>query len=997
MEQKKTPTTRRPPKREHIKLFKVSQNNLKNIDVEIPYRQFTVVTGVSGSGKSSLAFQTLYAEGQRRYVESLSTYTRQFLDKLPRPEVERVENIPPAIALEQRNNIVNNRSTVGGTTELYDYLRVLFARAGIPYCPSCNIPITRTTSETVWDYIKAKCANERVLLVSPLLKSHAPSTKETKLKGKKPKADQTLPFGTKLAELKARGIVRVLATARKPEEGEVYEVEELSADQTLQSKQKDKTIYAVMDRFKLTDASMQSERTRILDSIEAAFHFSDGHLALVNLEKQTTKDAVLGLGCSQCLKKYPDLEPLSFSSQSPLGACETCSGFGFNLELDEKLVVPNPKLTLKQGAIDPFTKPAYVEWGRELVAFARSEKIPLDVPYATLTPEQKKLLWNGSKGDKSFSGIQGCFNELKQYKYKIHVRVFVRRYQSQTVCLTCYGSKLKPAARVVRLGEINFQNVTDLTVEEALSWTETITLPHHLKSALADAFEQWNRRLLLLKEVGLSYLTLSRLSKTLSGGEFQRVNLATQLGNGLCGTLYVLDEPSIGLHPHDTGRLIRILKNLRDQGNTLVVVEHDLEVMRAADFLIELGPHAGRNGGNLIAALPTQDFLKNTNSLTAPYLNGTKRIARTQATHSNSQHRSDLKLQSIRITGCREHNLKNIDVTFPMNRWTIVTGVSGSGKSTLVHQILYRALARLLHSEIHDDIGRFDKLYGAQQLKHIALLDQSPIGKTSRSNPATYLKIWEEFRKLFALTPLASRRGYTPQYFSFNVDGGRCPTCSGEGEVALDMHFMAEIKLPCESCQGKRFKSAILEVNLRGKNAFEWLETTVDEAYESFRDHPVIAKKTKLLREVGLGYLRLGQPATTLSGGESQRLKIAATLDEKPTEPTLYVFDEPSTGLHLEDISKLILVFRELIERGHTIVMIEHHLDLIAQADWILDLGPTGGPAGGHLLFQGEFADLEHCEGSFTAQALKEGMYFTSTSTSPFTDVSDPSTSLPQP
>lgn len=966
-----------------IRLFHVTQNNLKGIDVDIPTHKMTVITGVSGSGKSSLAFETLYAEGQRRYVDSLSTYTRQFLDKLPRPQIERVENIPPAIALEQRNSVLNNRSTVGSTTELNDYLRIVFARAGEAHCPDCKVRIERTTSESVLDFLSKEGLGKKLLLVSPIHSQFLPDsqrkTKTKKTVSKKPTDAQPIAITneevlkSKLESLLARGLTRILRTERNAEEGEVEEVAEIASNSAALKACIQQKLFVVFDRLRLTQDTLRQERSRLLDSIESAFQFGDGVMHLVNLEESSSKTFLIGQGCPKCLKKYQELEALMFSSQSPLGACPTCSGFGFNLELDEKLVVPDPSKTLKIGAIDPFSKPAYKDLETELFKFARSEGIPLDLPYSKLSQDQRAKIWNGPESDfiasRTYPGIHRFFDDLKEQKYKIHVRVFVRRYQSQLICNTCHGSKLKRESQFVYLNKMTFDQVTHLTIEEALEWTKSLILPQDLLKALHEPLEQWSRRLKLLKEVGLSYLTISRLTKTLSGGEFQRVNLATQLGNGLCGTLYVLDEPSIGLHPVDTDRLIRVLKDLRDQGNTLVVVEHDLEVMRAADQLIELGPFAGRNGGKLIANAPRSEFIQHPEALTAAYLSGKNKIEIAKPNPIDSS------TQFLKLTGCREHNLKEIDVQFPVGRWTIVTGVSGSGKSTLIHDTLYRAMAKLTGQELSEDIGRFDRLYGAQRIKHVALLDQSPIGKTSRSNPATYLKVWDEFRKLFSLTPGALKRGYSPQYFSFNVDGGRCPTCSGEGEVAFDMHFMAEVKLPCEACQGKRFKASILEIELRGKNVFQWLDTTIDETFEAFRDHTPIAKKLKLLREVGLGYLRLGQPATTLSGGESQRLKVAATLDERPAEPTLYLFDEPSTGLHLEDIKKLIHVFKDLVDRGHTIVMIEHHLDLIVQADWILDLGPGGGPYGGQLLYEGPVSGLFHSSDSLTGKSLKQQGY----------------------
>jgi excinuclease ABC subunit A len=637
------------------------------------------------------------------------------------------------------------------------------------------------------------------------------------------------------------------------------------------------------------------------------------------------------------------------------------------LDLDESLIVPDPSKTLKNGAIDPFSKPSLSDWQQDLFRFSERHGISIGKRYRELTSSERKLIWEGDPKDQTFPGIIGCFEELKRWKYKLHIRVFIRRYQSQSLCRVCNGARLKPESLAVKVGDKNISEVLNLSIQDALAWIRHLDLTSNEKKISREILTQVERRLSFMDEVGVGYLTLSRLTKTLSGGEFQRINLATQLGNGLCGTLYVLDEPSIGLHAADTARLIRVLHRLRDQGNTVVVVEHDLEVMRAADWLVELGPGAGRRGGELIAQGTAEDLTKSQASVTGKYLSGAFTLDRQRPPRIHTK-------RALKILGCREHNLKNIDLEIPLDRLVVVTGVSGSGKSTLVHKTVFNALSRLYyHSNV--PVGRFDRLYGADQLSGVVLLDQTPIGKSSRSNPATYLKAWDEIRHIYANQVVSLRRGYTPQHFSFNVDGGRCPVCKGEGEITLDMHFMAEVKLPCEECGGKRFKKNVLDVTYRGKDISQLLHTTIDEAFEIFRDNPVLSRKLGILRDVGLGYLQLGQSATTLSGGESQRLKIASTLDDKQAENLLYIFDEPTTGLHLDDVKRLLSVVQDLVDSHHSVLMIEHHLDVIAQADWVIDLGPGGGEAGGRLVASGPPGKLVDDPESVTGAMLKQYGY----------------------
>ncbi len=971
----KTGIAKRP-----IRLVGVRQNNLKSINVEFPARQISVVTGLSGSGKSSLVFDTLYAEGQRRYVESLSTYTRQFLEKMPKPEVDRVENIPPAIALEQKNHIVNSRSTVGTQTEIVDYLRVLFAKVGRTYCVDCQSEVKRLDSGVILDWAREWLPGRKALILAPISFAPTPDAaakrKKTKKiqKTKKPAQAPGFDPQTLLQIIKEQGYSRIYALP----DAEVINLEDLTPELAAKRKLFSQELYVVVDRIKASHADLAEEndgsaRARVLDAIEQGLAIGKNRVAFADLdEKKAWRLFDVRFACVSCGREHRVPEPNLFSFNSPIGACPGCSGFGHNLELDEVLVVPDPTKTLKGGAVDPFTKPSFSEWQKDLFRFCERQGISIGKRYSELTPAQRTAIWEGLPGDTSFPGIRGAFADLARYKYKLHVRVFIRRYQNQTTCLVCKGARLTPDALAVKIGaakkdQKNISEVLAMPIEDALPWMQALELTPREAKIAADVRHQIERRFAFLDEVGVGYLTLSRLAKSLSGGEFQRINLATQLGNGLCGTLYILDEPSIGLHASDTQRLITVLKRLRDQGNTVVVVEHDLDVMKSADWLVELGPLAGRNGGNLVAQGTAATLGAHPTSVTGKYLTGEKRIERVRPA------RADPK-RWLKFTGCRENNLQEIDVDIPLDRLVVVTGVSGSGKSTLVHKTIHNALAKLFYHAT-DPVGKFDRLYGADQIQGVVLLDQSPIGRSSRSNPATYLKAWDEVRRIFANQSLSLRRGYTTQHFSFNVDGGRCPVCKGEGEVTLDMHFMAEVRLPCEECGGRRFKKSVLDVTYRGKDVFGLLSTTIDEAYELFRDNPTLARKFGILRDVGLGYLQVGQSGTTLSGGESQRLKIAATLEERGNDNLLYIFDEPTTGLHLDDIRRLISVVQDLIDSRQSVIMIEHQLDVIAQADWILDLGPGGGARGGKLLAAGRPEQILDLPGSITGETLRRSGY----------------------
>lgn len=984
------PTSLKPvPKvaKRPIRLVGVRQNNLKSINVEFPARQISVVTGLSGSGKSSLAFDTLYAEGQRRYVESLSTYTRQFLEKMAKPEVDRVENIPPAIALEQKNHIVNSRSTVGTQTEIVDYLRILFAKIGHTYCVDCGSEVKRMDSGVILDWAKEWLPGRKALILAPLTLPENTGTKgmtkkevakkklsAKKTSGKKKTGEVAYTPKTLLQIIKEQGYSRIYVLPQ----GELLDIEEITTTDYDLDRLLGKDIYVVVDRLKLSKSDLADEdegshRARVLDSIDQSLAIGKNRVAFADLENpKAWRLFDVRFACVKCGREHRVPEPNLFSFNSPIGACSGCSGFGHNLELDETLVVPDPTKTLKAGALDPFSKPSFSEWQKDLFRFAERQGIAITKRYSELTPAQRKILWDGIPGDKTFPGVRGVFADLARYKYKIHIRVFIRRYQIQSVCLTCKGARLTPDALAVKItspsqGAKNIADLLELPIDEGLSWIQNLSLSVRDAKVADEVLSQIIRRFSFLDEVGVGYLTLSRLAKSLSGGEFQRINLATQLGNGLCGTLYILDEPSIGLHPSDTNRLIKVLKRLRDQGNTVVVVEHDLEVMKAADWLVELGPQAGRNGGSLVAQGTAAQLATNALSVTGKYISGEKRIERIRPIRSEPK-------RWLKFTGCRENNLKEIDVDIPLDRLVVVSGVSGSGKSTLVHKTIYNSLAKLFYHAT-DPVGKFERLYGADQISGVVLLDQSPIGRSSRSNPATYLKAWDEVRRIFANQSLALRRGYTTQHFSFNVDGGRCPVCKGEGEVTLDMHFMAEIKLPCEECGGRRFKKSVLDVTYRGKDVFGLLSTTIDEAYELFRDNPTLARKFGILRDVGLGYLQVGQSGTSLSGGESQRLKIASTLDDRSNDNLLYIFDEPTTGLHLDDVQKLLGVVQDLIDSRQSVIMIEHHLDVIAQADWIIDLGPGGGKRGGDLISAGRPDQILLDPKSVTGDTLRAAGY----------------------
>ncbi len=941
-----------------ITLKGVRQNNLKNIDIEIPQRKLTVVTGLSGSGKSTLAFETLYAEGQRRYVESLSTYTRQFLEKMPKPDLESIENIPPAIALEQRNTVMNSRSTVATQTEMLDFLRLFYSKLGTLICKNDRSVVFDITPDQLRRVILERGFERKFALCAPLAFSSDSKNKSKTF------------LQSYFQILASQGFRRVYWIKTKTWiELDEAPPKNLSIESLLNGE-----LYLLMDRFNFSSFRSLKDLdkdtlTRYGDSLEQTLRYGHEKVLFLDLDTLESKAYQTGFSCLECGEEYLKPTPNLFSFNSPIGACVGCNGFGYTLEIDEKKVVPDPNLTLDEGCIDPLNKPSSKEEFKAFLKACQKQGIRPSLRYADLGSSQKKFVWNE---------VKAFFKMLEEYRYKFHVRIFIRRYQSPEVCKECNGSRLKPEALRILIREKNIGDLMALPIEDLAKWFHSLSMTENEKSLLKDLYPQIVRRLDFLCRVGVPYLTLNRLTRTLSGGEFQRISLATHLGNGLCGTLYVLDEPTIGLHPYDTDRLLDILRDLRDQGNTLVVVEHETKILKDADWIIELGPEAGKRGGSVVAqGLPLD--IEKSKARTAKFLKaGGMAAKRTHPLRTKAT-------QNLSLRGCSEHNLKNIDVNFPLHQLVVVTGVSGSGKTTLVHQTLAPALAaKIAHSEleIEDDDsdyvdgsgGAYREIKGYETIQKLILLDQKPIGKNSRSNPATYMKAWDEIRKILSNLPLALARGYTAGFFSFNVDGGRCPTCKGEGEITIDMHFMAEVKLPCEDCEGKRFIKALLDVKYKNKSVADILEMTIDEALDHFFEHPTLKRKFQLLKEVGLGYLALGQPGPTLSGGEAQRLKIAFALDEEESKQQndLFILDEPTTGLHQDDVMKLLEVLHHLVDRGKSVILIEHNLDVIANADYVIDLGPEGGAKGGNLVAAGTPEQLRENPKSKTGIALNE-------------------------
>lgn len=920
-------------------------HNLKNVTVNIHLHKLTVVTGVSGSGKTSLAFDTIYAEGQRRYVESLSAYARQFLERMDKPDVDEVIGICPAIAISQKNSSRNPRSTVATQTEIFDYLRLLYARIGITYCHNCGQIVKRDTPESIADEILTLAQGTRFYIVFPaLLEPTKPS---------RSKKEHSTIVKAHLMSLMQRGFTRLY------HQGQIIELQ--TPESFLGDSLED--VYVLVDRL----AIKSDIRQRLIDSVETCYQAGSGQVNIFTLATDTQEAKHLyfseNFECKTCKLTYLLPEPRLFSFNNPYGACSTCQGFGNTIGIDLGLIIPNRQLSLTAGAVDPWTKPQF-DWALvELKDFCQAAKIPMNIAFQDLTTTQQNLIINGDKKSK-WMGVRGFFDWLETKKYKLHIRVLLSKYRGYTTCSDCGGARLRQEARDVKIAGRNLPEVLSLSIDKAAKFFDNLPLTE-TELAIADRLLlEVRRRLHFLLDVGLDYLTLNRLASTLSGGEAQRIQLATNLGSSLVGALYVLDEPSIGLHPRDNERLINILKNLRDIGNTVLVVEHEIAMIKSADYVIDVGLGAGEFGGEIIFQGTLANLLKIENSLTARYL-------RSELEVKTPKLRRPIGDKKIEIQGASEHNLKNIDVEIPLGVMTCITGVSGSGKSTLIHDVLYSNLKKQ-RGEWQEKTGNCRQVFGGKYLSDIILVDQSPIGRTPRSNPVTYIKVYDVIREVFASTKEAKAHGYDASHFSFNVPGGRCDTCEGDGTITVEMQFLADVELVCEECKGTRFKSGLLEIKYRNRNIHEVLQLTIREAISFFSSVPRITNKLKVLDDVGLGYLRLGQSATTLSGGEAQRVKLASFLAKRTSEKTLFIFDEPTTGLHFDDINKLLISFRRLIDAGASVVIIEHNLDVIKTADWIIDLGPEGGEQGGYIVATGRPEEIIELENSYTGKFLRE-------------------------
>ncbi len=911
------------------------QNNLKNISLRIPHNAVTVITGVSGSGKSSLAFDTLFAEGQWRYVESLSSYTRMFLDRVKRPDVDRLTNIRPSIALEQKNPIRTSRSTVGTTSEISDYLRLLFAKIGRLTCPDCKLEAVAHHPTTVAQDLLDRFANQPAFVCFPKPAPHPDALEFMK------------------TSLLKQGFIRVVIN---------HQLINLNTDSfpsPLPS-----VLLVVVDRLTLDTAS----RSRLVEALESAFRESEGHASVIIGNDQPLAYSA-HLSCPGCGRTFPTPRPVSFSFNHPLGACPECKGFGNILHYDKRLLIPDPKKSLLDGVIEPWTKPSNRWWQKEMLkAFTKKHFDPA-TPYNQLTEGERDLIW---KGEGKTEGINDFFEYLESKRYKMHVRVFLSRYRSPSPCTSCQGTRLRPEALMVKIHQCHIHKVCGWPLSDLQTWLQSLPLKEVEDAIAKDLLKALLSKLSFLLRVGLDYLTLNREMRTLSGGEAQRIHLATQLGSQLVGTQYVLDEPTIGLHPRDTKAMGIILRELAERGNTVIVVEHDPQIIQQADYIVELGPLSGDQGGQVICAAPYQTFLKHPQALTAKYL----RRERTIALPTKRRSENGTRLQ---FTGVREQNLKNLTVNIPLGTLICVTGPSGSGKSTLVEATIYAALARVCKVGAPPQ-PNLAGMAGAEHLRTVCLIDQEPIGKTPRSNPITYIRAYQEIRTLFAQSPEARARRLTPAHFSFNTGKGRCARCQGNGYEKLEMYFLADLYVPCAECEGKRFKDKILQVQVKDHSIHDVLNLTVDQAIAFFATScPKVLKGLRVLQQLGLGYLTLGQPATTLSGGETQRLKIARELANTPKRSSaniahkgaLYILDEPTRGLHLEDITRLLTVLNQLVEEGNTVLVVEHHLDVIKCADWVIDLGPGGGESGGHIVVQGPPEEIANNPNSITGKYLK--------------------------
>ena len=927
-----------PSSRDRVIIRNARQHNLKGITVELPRRALTVVTGPSGSGKSTLAFDTLYAEGQRRYIESLSTYAKQFLERMPKPLVDAIEGISPAVAIEQKNPTTSSRSTVGTATEIYDFLRLLWARIGTPYCVKCGREVKVDTVQEVVDALNAEVGTRK----SEQEDNGANSAFRV------PRSDLViafpLPASAHRPDVEVAAQLRAAGFVRAQLDGTVIRLDQPDAEQRVR---KAEDVLIVVDRL----PAAEPNRGRLTEAVATAF--SEGEGVAVALENGDRRRFSAHPTCSGCGTAAPALTPILFSFNNPRGACPGCNGFGAVLEYDESLIVPDPRKSLARGALDPWTKPRYEGRRRILREAARAKGIPLDTPWRDLSGEARHFLLNGARG--RFLGMFPFLERLEAKRYKQYIRVFLRQYQLAKTCPACGGARLKPEALAVKVGGKTIAEVAGLTAGALRDWIAGLTLTDFQRAVAVHILAELGARVSFVNDVGLGYLTLDRLTRTLSGGEAQRIALSNALGAHLVDTLYVLDEPTIGLHPADTGRLLALLRRLADAGNTVVVVEHDPAAMRAADWMVELGPGSGEAGGALVYQGPAAG-VRDAGTLTGQYLAGEKRIG------VPSARRPARGGRWLTVKGARQHNVRDVDARIPLGTLTAVTGVSGSGKSTLVHDVLFRQLAARLRGvhgakqHLGEPVGAVRALEGWEAISDVVLVDQAPIGRTPRSNPVTYIKAFDELRALFAAEPLARARRFTPSTFSFNVAGGRCEACEGAGHVLIEMVFLANVFVPCEVCAGKRFKQEVLDVKLGGSSIHDVLEWTVDQALARFHRQPRLARALWHLQQVGLGYLRLGQPATTLSGGEAQRLKIARELAlarGKARGRKLYILDEPTTGLHLDDVRTLCRVLDRLVDSGHTVLVIEHHLDVVKRADWVIEMGPGAGDAGGRVVAQG--------------------------------------------
>lgn len=908
----------------------VRTHNLKNIDVEIPRNKLTVITGVSGSGKSSLAFDTIYAEGQRRYVESLSSYARQFLARMDKPEVDFMQGISPAIAIQQKNSTTNPRSTVGTTTEIYDYLRLLYARIGKTISPESGKPVVKDTPKNIISELFNECAPNTKFYVLALIPQHG-----------------RMKLHDELQLLKEKGLNRILCSDES--------VVDLVNTEEKPPKINPKKDRVLLDRLALKDDD--ETRSRIADSIEMALREGSGRCFIrIRGGKELTFSERFERDGMEFLEPTPQM----FSFNSPFGACKKCEGFGKTAGIDDDLVIPDPEQSIRGRAIAPFNSPKFASNLKDLIKVCARYKLPIDTAYKDLSKEMRDLIWNGKD---EYVGINGFFEQIRSEFYKVHMRVFYARYRGYQRCRSCDGYRIREDALYVKINDLHLGQVSEMTIGHARTWFEELQLSDFDREVGNQILYEIRKRLKYLDEVGLEYLTLDRLTNTLSGGEAQRINLANALGSSLIGSLYVLDEPTIGLHPRDNKRLINILKSLRDIGNSVIVVEHDPEMIAAADYVIDIGPFAGSYGGEVVFA-GTVEGLKASKTLTGKYLSGRKSLPIPEKRRKGNG-------KTITLEGASEHNLKNVNVEFPLGLLLCVTGVSGSGKSTLVHDTLFAALQKEFGT-YNDTIGRHKKINGSVHIDAVEMVDQSPIGRSTRSNPVTYIKTFDDIRNLFAETRGAKLMGLSPGHFSFNVAGGRCDACQGEGVQVIEMQFLADIELPCEECGGKRYKKDVLNVKYRGKNIYDVLGMSVADALDFFVDEPKIAGKLQVLDDVGLGYLKLGQSGTTLSGGEAQRVKLARFLSKKTSERTLYFFDEPTTGLHFEDVARLMDSFNRLVEAGHSVIIIEHNLDVIKSADWIIDIGPEGGFAGGKVVATGTPEELAKHPTSHTGRFLAE-------------------------